>query len=64
MSSRSIGLGPVETLRESLQRLNSEAGDASLSTVKRKRLEAQVKEAIDQLTTIAIQRGEVLRSFK
>jgi len=40
----------VDALRASLERLTADAGETSLSSHKRKKLETQIKEAIDQLT--------------
>lgn len=52
MSSKRNGSDSVDALRASLERLTTEASDGSLSSPKRKKLEAQIKEAIDGLTTL------------
>lgn len=52
MNNKSIASGSVDSLRASLQRLTAEASNASLSGAKRKKLESQIKEAIDGLTTL------------
>lgn len=52
MNSETTGPDSVGALRASLERLSAEANDASLSSPKRRKLEAQIKEAIDGLTTL------------
>lgn len=52
MTSRATDSDSVDALRASLERLSAEAGDSSLSAHKRRKLEAQIKEAIDGLTTL------------
>lgn len=55
MNQRSISLSSVDALRANLEQLTASASDASLSSVGRKKLEAQIKEAIDALTTLLAQ---------
>jgi Eco29kI restriction endonuclease len=52
MKSRSTGSESVDALRASLERLTTEACQAVLSGHKRKKLEAQIKSAIDDLTAL------------
>jgi hypothetical protein len=52
MNSRNAAPSSVDELRVSLDRLVVDASDTSLSNGKRKTLETQVKEAIDQLTAL------------
>lgn len=52
MNSKFNGPDSVSALRASLERLSAEASDAALSSPKRRQLEAQIKEAIDALTTL------------
>lgn len=52
MKSRSTGSDSVDALRASLERLTAEANQALLSSHKRKKLEAQIKSAIDDLTAL------------
>jgi Eco29kI restriction endonuclease len=52
MKSRSTGSESVDALRASLERLTTEANQALLSSHKRKKLEAQIKSAIDDLTAL------------
>ena len=54
MNSQSTAAGSVDALRASLERLSAEASGALLSSAKRKKLEAQVKEAIDRLTALLV----------
>lgn len=52
MNSKAARPDSIGALRASLERLSETVGDASLSVSKRKRYEAQIKEAIDGLTTL------------
>lgn len=52
MNSRNTAPGSVDALRASLERLTADASDTSLSSAKRKKLETQIKEAIDELTAL------------
>ncbi|MCC6924543.1 Eco29kI family restriction endonuclease [Novosphingobium sp.] len=52
MNSQNTAPGSVGALRESLERLTADASDTSLSNAKRKKLETQIKEAIDELTAL------------
>ncbi len=52
MNSKTTGTDAVSTLRESLDRLIAEASVGSLSNPKRRKLEAQIKETIDGLTSL------------
>lgn len=52
MNKKSTASDSVDVLRASLERLTAEASDTSLSNAKRKKLEAQIKEAIDGLTAL------------
>jgi Eco29kI restriction endonuclease len=52
MKSRSTGSESVDALRASLERLTTDASQAVMSGHKRKKLEAQIKSAIDDLTTL------------
>lgn len=52
MNSKATGTDSVGALRASLERLTAEANDTALSNPKRRKLEAQIKEAIDSLTTL------------
>jgi hypothetical protein len=52
MNSKSNGPDSVSALRASLERLAAEAKDAALSNPKRRKLEGQIKETIDTLTTL------------
>ncbi len=52
MKSRSTGSDSVDALRASLERLTAEANQALLSSHKRKKLEAQIKSAIDDLMAL------------
>ncbi len=52
MKSNTIDSDSVGALRASLERLTADAGDTSLSSPKRKKFEAQIKEAIDGLTAL------------
>lgn len=54
MNIRSTAPSSVEALRASLEQLSAEAGDATLSSVKRKKLEARIKQAIDELTALLV----------
>ena len=55
MNQRSIALSSVDALRANLEQLTASASDASLSSAGRKKLETQIKEAIDGLTTLLAQ---------
>lgn len=52
MIDRETASGSVDALRTSLEQLSANANDVSLSTAKRKRLETQIKKAIDELTAL------------
>lgn len=52
MNSQNTTSDSVGALRASLKRLTAEATDTTLSPLKRRRLEAELKEAIDALTTL------------
>lgn len=52
MNTEDTAPGSIGALRASLEQLYVNASDASLSNAKRKRLESQIKETIDELTTI------------
>jgi hypothetical protein len=52
MNSRGSANGSVDALRASLEQLTANATDASLSSAKRKKLESQIKGAIDELTAL------------
>ncbi len=52
MNSKTTGSDSVAALRASLERLTAEASDTSLSSPKRKKFEARIKEAIDDLTAL------------
>jgi hypothetical protein len=52
MIDQETASGSVDALRTSLEQLSTSANDVSLSTAKRKRLETQIKKAIDELTAL------------
>lgn len=52
MNSKSNRPDSISALRASLERLAAEASDATLSVPKRRKLEGQIKETIDTLTTL------------
>lgn len=52
MSSRNFVPGSVAALRASLEQLSTDASDTSLSSAARKRLEAQIREVIDELAAL------------
>lgn len=52
MTSGDMATESVNALRISLAELTANASDASLSNAKRKKLESQIKDAIDELTTL------------
>jgi hypothetical protein len=52
MNSRNTAPGSVDALRASLERLTADASDTSLSSARRKKLETQIKEAVDELTAL------------
>jgi Eco29kI restriction endonuclease len=52
MRGGDTGPGSVNALRASLELLTTNASEAYLSSTKRKKLEAQIKEAIDDLTAL------------
>jgi hypothetical protein len=54
MTSREAAFGSVDMLRTSLEQLIANANDTSLSTAKRRRLETQIKKAIDELTALLV----------
>lgn len=52
MNNQNTGPGSVDALRASLARLTADASDTLLSSATRKKLEAKIKEAIDELTAL------------
>lgn len=52
MNRRGIATGSADALRASLERLTAAATDTSLSNGQRKKLETEIKEAIDELTAL------------
>ncbi len=54
MISRDTGPESVIALRASLEQLTSNASEASLSVAMRRKLETQIKEAIDELTALLV----------
>ncbi len=52
MISSETASSSVDALRTNLEQLTANANDISLSTAKRKRLETQIKKAIDELTAL------------